>query len=119
MCDQLSSKFHSKKSFIHNFLQGGTNYLNREKTIRFNFDFVIKRIGRHAVLMPTGENSFHGIISLNLSSAFLLEQLKSTPISSAIPAYSHHYQISFEQAAKDCDNLLAMLIEGGIIRELH
>ena len=81
----------------------------------FCFDFIIKYIGRYALLLPIGENSFSGAVLLNHSSATIIDYLKNSTFEETITLISKKYNISFEKAQCDCEAIVSALVKGGII----
>ena len=81
----------------------------------FGCDFLIKYIGRYALLLPVGENSFGGAVLLNHSSANIVCYLKDNSLEETIALISKKYNISLEQAQHDCEAIVSALDKGGLI----
>ena len=82
--------------------------------VEFCFDFRIKYIGKYALLLPIGENSFHGAVLFNHTSAAMIELLKSHSVEETVSLFAAQFGIPLGQADKDCKAVIATLENGGI-----
>ena len=88
--------------------------------MRLNPDFVLQYVGGDAVLIPTGDtsDSFHGIIRLNTTAAYIAEHLKKdTTRQELICALDKNYEGTEKQFEKSVDDTIAALRKAKAIIE--
>ncbi len=75
-------------------------------------DFVIHSIGDETLMVPTGEAAerFHGIVRLNDTAAFILEQLqKETTEAAVVQAVLDAYEIDRPHAEREVEKIVEKL----------
>ena len=87
--------------------------------MKINKDFTIQKVGASFVAVPVGETSktFHGMVRLNETGAFLWKKLSEADQTedSLVQALLNEYDVSEELARKDVQNLLQALKEGNVL----
>lgn len=86
--------------------------------MRINPDFVIHKTERGAVLVAVGKagEKFHGIITLNATGLFIVEQLnKETDYETLLSSFLDEYDIDKETAERDLNAFLSKLESAGAI----
>ena len=82
-------------------------------------DFTIQKVGAQFVAVPVGETSktFHGMVRLNETGAFLWRALaeKEMTEEELVDALLSEYDVSREIAERDVHRVVAMLSENGIL----
>lgn len=88
--------------------------------MRMDPNFEIVSIAGDYILVPVGERmeSFNGTIVLNETSAYILEQLKTEKsIEGILHLLVEKYDVDFETARKDVDELINKMRKAGILNE--
>lgn len=87
--------------------------------MQINKDFTIQKVGAQYVAVPVGETSktFHGMVRLNETGAFLWRALAERDMTEEelVDAILAEYDVSREIAARDVHRVVATLCENGII----
>ena len=86
--------------------------------MQINKDFTIQKVGDSYVAVPVGETSktFHGMVKLNETGAFLWRELaKETTEDALVDALLSEYEVSREIAQRDVHRVVEMLKENGIL----
>ena len=87
--------------------------------MQINKDFTIQKVGAQFVAVPVGETSktFHGMVRLNETGAFLWRALaeKEMTEEELVDALLSEYDVSREIAERDVHRVVAMLSENGIL----
>lgn len=86
--------------------------------IYFNFEFVIRRIGDLFVLVPVKENSFNGLLLINLTTKFIIENLPNDE-DTLTKLYKNWFNVSEIIAHKDVSLVLRVLSNTGAIGGLY
>ena len=81
--------------------------------------FVIRKVGGERVVVPVGEMSktFHGMVRLNETGAFLWKKLSEADITldELVDAMLKEYEVDRETAAQDAARLVEQFSENGIL----
>lgn len=80
--------------------------------------FVLHTVGEEYVVVPVGEqtNSFHGMVRLNRSGAYLWARMQGEFTEESLAAaLLEQYEVSRERAAETVDAFICSLREGGLI----
>lgn len=87
--------------------------------MQINKDFTIQKVGAQFVAVPVGETSktFHGMVRLNETGAFLWRALAQKDMTEGelVDALLSEYDVSREIAERDVHRVVAMLSENGIL----
>ena len=87
--------------------------------MQINKDFTIQKVGAQYVAVPVGETSktFHGMVRLNETGAFLWRALAERDMTEEelVDAILAEYDVSREIASRDVHRVVATLLENGII----
>ncbi len=87
--------------------------------MQINKDFTIQKVGASYVAVPVGETSktFHGMVQLNETGAFLWNALAGKDLSEAelVDALLAEYDVSREIAERDVHRIVEVLKEHKII----
>ena len=87
--------------------------------MQINKDFTIQKVGASYVAVPVGETSksFHGMIRLNETGAFLWKQMadKSCTEEDLVDAILGEYDVAREIAERDVHRVVELLKENGIL----
>ncbi len=87
--------------------------------MRINQDFTIQKVGASYVAVPVGETSktFHGMVQLNETGAFLWNTLSDKDLTEAqlVDALLSEYEVSREIAERDVHRIVEVLKEHKII----
>ena len=87
--------------------------------MRIDKDFTIQKVGRSYVAVPVGETSksFHGMVRLNETGAFLWNKLMEADQTedSLVAALLEEYDVSKDDARADVQRLIAELREGKVL----
>ena len=87
--------------------------------MRINKDFTIQKVGAQFVAVPVGETSktFHGMVRLNETGAFLWRALAEKEMTEGelVDALLSEYDVSREIAERDVHRVVSMLSENGIL----
>lgn len=87
--------------------------------MQINKDFTIQKVGAQFVAVPVGETSktFHGMVRLNETGAFLWRALAERDMTEAelVDALLAEYDVSREIAERDVHRIVTALAEGGIL----
>lgn len=84
-----------------------------------NKELLIHENGEEVLLVPTGELSkrFQGIIRGNATTGFLMKLLeKGSSKEEMIEALIKNYDVSYEQAREDIEQLIQILNKGGFLQ---
>ena len=82
-------------------------------------DFLLSQMGEQYVLVPVGKagKSFHGVLKLNETAAFIVRQLQSeTDVDKIVDALAAEYKGTREEFAEDVEAILAQLRAIGAIK---
>lgn len=88
--------------------------------MRLNKEFLITKIGGESILVPVGAaaESFHGIVKLNETAAFIVEQLKQETTQGQIAnAICAQYEVERAAAEGHVNTLLKQLRDIGAVEE--
>ena len=87
--------------------------------MQINKDFTIQKVGAQFVAVPVGETSktFHGMVRLNETGAFLWRALAEKEMTEGelVDALLSEYDVSREIAERDVHRVVSMLSENGIL----
>lgn len=86
--------------------------------MQINKDFTIQKVGASYVAVPVGETSktFHGMVRLNETGAFLWEKMKKDCTEEAlVEALLAEYEVSREIAERDVHRVVELLRENHIL----
>lgn len=86
-----------------------------------NADLIHRQIADTDVLISIGENvaDFNGCITLNETCAFVWELLQSPQTPEALAqGLQQTYEVTYEQALTDVRDLLATLLDRGMVQEV-
>lgn len=87
--------------------------------MQINKDFTIQKVGASFVAVPVGKTSktFHGMIRLNETGAFLWKHMAEKDCSEAelVEALLGEYDVSREIAERDVHRVVEQLKESGIL----
>ena len=87
--------------------------------MQINKDFTIQKVGAYYVAVPVGETSksFHGMVRLNETGAFLWRALSREDMTeeSLVDALLAEYDVSREIAARDVHRVVEMLSQNGFL----
>ena len=87
--------------------------------MQINKDFTIQKVGASYVAVPVGETSktFHGMVRLNETGAFLWNQMVGCDKAEAelVDALLGEYDVSREIAERDVHRVVTLLAENKII----
>lgn len=87
--------------------------------MQINKDFTIQKVGASFVAVPVGETSktFHGMIRLNETGAFLWKQMAEKDCTEAdlVDALLGEYDVAREIAERDVHRVVELLRENGIL----
>ena len=87
--------------------------------MQINKDFTIQKVGGSYVAVPVGETSksFHGMVRLNETGAFLWRALSSADMSeeALVDALLSEYDVSREIAERDVHRVVEMLAQNGFL----
>ncbi len=87
--------------------------------MQINQDFTIQKVGDQYVAVPVGETSktFHGMVRLNETGAFLWRALAARDMTEEelVDALLGEYDVSREIAARDVHRIVVTLSENGIL----
>ena len=87
--------------------------------MQINKDFTIQKVGAQFVAVPVGETSktFHGMVRLNETGAFLWRALAERDMTEAelVDALLAEYDVSREIAERDVHRVVSALAESGIL----
>ena len=87
--------------------------------MQINKDFTIQKVGVYYVAVPVGETSksFHGMVKLNETGAFLWNALAKEDLSeeSLVDQLLSEYDVSREIATRDVHRIVELLRENGIL----
>ena len=87
--------------------------------MQINKDFTIQKVGEQYVAVPVGETSrsFHGMVRLNETGAFLWKALAARDMTEAelTDALLAEYDVSREIAERDVHRVVEALRENGIL----
>ena len=81
-------------------------------------DFTIQKVGASYVAVPVGETSktFHGMVRLNETGAFLWEKMKKDcSEADLVEALLAEYEVSRETAERDVHRVVELLRENNIL----
>ena len=82
-------------------------------------DFTIQKVGGSYVAVPVGETSktFHGMVRLNETGAFLWKKLAESDQTedSLVEALLAEYEVDEASARADVQKLISALLAGGIL----
>ena len=87
--------------------------------MQINKDFTIQKVGAQYVAVPVGETSktFHGMVRLNETGAFLWRALAQKDMTEAelVDALLAEYDVAREIAERDVHRVVETLQENGIL----
>lgn len=87
--------------------------------MQINKDFTMQKVGGSYVAVPVGETSktFHGMVRLNETGAFLWNQMADRNCTEAelVEALLDEYDVSREVAEKDVHRVIVLLTENNIV----
>ena len=87
--------------------------------MQINKDFTIQKVGTSYVAGPVGETSktFHGMVRLNETGAFLWKQMSGKDCTEAdlVDALLGEYDVAREIAERDVHRVVEQLKENGIL----
>ncbi|MBE6589637.1 MAG: PqqD family protein [Ruminococcaceae bacterium] len=87
--------------------------------MQINKDFTIQKVGGAYVAVPVGETSksFHGMVRLNETGAFLWKALAKADMTedALVDALLEEYDVAREIAARDVHRVVTLLAENGIL----
>ncbi|MBQ8309698.1 MAG: PqqD family protein [Clostridia bacterium] len=87
--------------------------------MQINKDFTIQKVGASYVAVPVGETSktFHGMVRLNETGAFLWKQMAGKDCTEAdlVDALLGEYDVAREIAERDVHRVVEQLKENGIL----
>ncbi len=86
--------------------------------MQINKDFTIQKVGASYVAVPVGETSktFHGMVRLNETGAFLWEKMKKDcSEADLVEALLAEYEVSRETAERDVHRVVELLRENNIL----
>lgn len=86
--------------------------------VKIKDGFMIRRVAGEYVVVPVGntEKTFHGMIQLNVTGAFLWEQcVKETTKEQVVQALTDKYEVERDIAQKDVERFLKRLDDAGIL----
>ncbi len=86
--------------------------------MQINKDFTIQKVGASYVAVPVGETSktFHGMVRLNETGAFLWEKMKKDCTEEElVEALLSEYEVSREIAERDVHRVVELLRENQIL----
>ena len=87
--------------------------------MQINKDFTIQKVGASYVAVPVGETSktFHGMVRLNETGAFLWKQMsgKDCTEEALVEALLGEYDVAREIAERDVHRVVELLKENGIL----
>ena len=87
--------------------------------MQINKDFTIQKVGANYVAVPVGETSksFHGMVRLNETGAFLWRALSAKDMTEAelVDALLSEYAVSREIAERDVHRVVEMLAQNGFL----
>lgn len=86
--------------------------------MQINKDFTIQKVGASYVAVPVGETSktFHGMVRLNETGAFLWEKMKKDCTEAElVEALLAEYEVSKEIAERDVHRVVELLRENNIL----
>ena len=87
--------------------------------MQINKDFTIQKVGAQFVAVPVGETSktFHGMVRLNETGAFLWRALAERDMTEAelVDALLAEYDVAREIAERDVHRVTEVLRENGIL----
>lgn len=82
-------------------------------------DFTIQKVGNSYIAVAVGETSktFHGMVRLNETGAFLWKKMSETDMSveELVDALLSEYEVDRETATHDVEQLAAQFRESGIL----
>ena len=74
--------------------------------------------GQHIAIDCSGKNSFHGMLKMNRSAAFVLECLhRETDLDGVVAKLTEKYDVEADKARADVRKTLAALREAGLLIE--
>ncbi len=88
--------------------------------MKLNPDFILKKLNNESVVVATGEASkkFYGIINVNETCAFLLENLKEDKTEEELAdILAKEYEIDIETAKQDVADFIKSALDAGILDE--
>ena len=88
--------------------------------MKLNPDFILKKLNDESVVVATGEASkkFYGIINVNETCAFLLENLKDDKTEEELAEIlANKYEIDIETAKVDVADFIKSASDAGILDE--
>ena len=86
--------------------------------MQINKDFTIQKVGASYVAVPVGETSktFHGMVRLNETGAFLWEKMKKECTEAdLVEALLAEYEVSREVAERDVHRVVELLLENHVL----
>lgn len=86
--------------------------------LRFNKDFVLRKVCGLNVVLPTGTNvkDFGGALNLNDTAALIYEQLEAGKTAEeAAAALTEAYDVTPETALADVQETIGLLREAGVV----
>ncbi len=87
--------------------------------MQINQDFTIQKVGSSYVAVPVGETSktFHGMVRLNETGAFLWKRMAAAPATeeALVEALLAEYDVSRETAERDVHRVVELLRENHIL----
>ncbi len=95
--------------------------MERTEQYLCNSDFLLREIAGEYLLVPTGQSAltFNGMASLNETAAFLWKLLEQPHTAQELAqALAVEYELTAEQSQSDVDELLAVILERGLVRKL-
>ena len=82
--------------------------------------FLLREVAGSYVVVATGvlAKEFNGIIKLNETGCFLWKRLmENTTVEALVKALTEEYDVSAEDAAKDVEGFVAMLLDAGMLEK--
>ena len=86
--------------------------------MKINENFVLREVAGSWVVIPIGEKSvdFNGMMNLNETGVLLWRELeKGADKEALVTALTAEYEVSAEEAAKDIDEFIAVLMKAGCL----
>ena len=87
--------------------------------MRIKKDFTIQKVGGSWIAVAVGETSktFHGMVRLNETGAFLWKKMTETDrtVDELVDALLAEYEVDRETATRDVENLVNQFRESGIL----
>ena len=88
--------------------------------MKLKYNFIVNKVADNYMAVPVGNDvvDFNGILKLNETAAFIIEQLnKEVTYDALISAVEQHFDCENEDAVKSVDNIVNVLKENKLLTE--